>query len=120
MIVMDQIIFVCRVRCKRDVVQAGQRARQIAGLLGFAGTEQAALAAAAFLLADRTCVRKKSRLVFRVVDRAFRMSVEPGAGDCIEKALSENTPVAAEDLTWLAGELQRRTPLDVYEEIRRL
>jgi hypothetical protein len=122
------------VGCKRDVVLARQRARQIARLLGFDPREQVCLAAAVFEIA--CTAREDSRrptLEFRIRNQLLevfpvyssapdhcRKRIGPGRDLRLEKLLPERAHnVDASDLAWIVQEVGRLAPVNVFEEMRR-
>jgi len=121
---MSTPLYSLRVRCKRDIVVARQRARQIAGLLGFAGHEQTCIAAAVFEIARSAYeVNGAGSLCFDVDEQVFRVCVDSarlsGRGLRLEKPLpSESPALAREDLEWAVRELARFSRFNLFEEIR--
>ena len=124
---MAETLFRVAVGSKHDVVRARQRARQIAGMLGLAPLEQAAVAATVFYLADQartSCVSPTLR--FAVEDGHLLVApVEAAPGHaasslCLRYPLPRRADaLPAIDLAWIAGELDERTPLDLFAEMQR-
>jgi hypothetical protein len=120
---MTTPLYTLKLGSRRDIVLARQRARQIAGLLGFPPAEQTCIAAAVFEIA-RTAYEAtgSSTLCFQADDGVFRVfpSRRP-AGGCLrlEKSLPADAPaLAREDLEWAVRELARFSRLNLFEEIR--
>jgi hypothetical protein len=116
---MSEPILTLRLRSKRDVVLARQRARQVAGLLGYDRPEQVQIATAAFDLAA-AFLRQKGRGVFRFHASAgtLRMQTEPVIVLRMERPLPPGVlDMASGDVAWAAETLDDLTPLDVYEEM---
>ena len=111
-------------RGKRDVVLARQRARQIAGLLGFSTSEQTCIAAVVFEIACTAYqAGGRSALHFRADDGVFRVvpvcARSAGAALWLEKPLPADGPALAhDDLEWAVRELARFSRLKLFEEIR--
>jgi hypothetical protein len=114
---------------KRDAVVARQRARQLAGLLGLDPPRQGWFAAAVFEMAcDVRQESGRGRLHFQVANGAVRAFAEcwpsaapPADAPCVEAPLpADGSRLAAEDLAWAVSRLHDLTPLDVFEEVRRL
>ncbi len=114
-----------RIRSRRDILAARQRARQLAGLLHFSPRRQYAIAATVFELALDLARRPGGgTLRFELhgdtlhafaCDPQIRMSGE----QCLVELLPdpEQAP-ALEDLPWLIEQLTWYTPLNLFDEIR--
>src|SRR5262249_44179775 len=132
--VMSRSIHTVKLRTPRDVIVARQRARQIAGLLGFAPEEQAFITAAVGEVARSI---GRGTLDFQVDDNILRVAPatrEPGHNTLpharaprvagpnslrTEKALpSKATALDPDHLAWAIQELEHLTPLNVAEEVR--
>lgn len=104
----------------RDVVLAKQKARQLAGLLGYSAADQTLIAAAAAEMADQALrTSKESELVAEVAGN--RLLVRAGTSRRLQ--LSRHLPArgaefSTEDIAWIMRQLgrQRFRPL---EEFRR-
>ena len=102
---------------KRDLVVARQRARQLARALGFAPCEEAGVAATVFEIA-RAAFRHPGHcaLHFTLEGGLLRVHAD-GAPLRLERALPDHAPaVALKDLTWIARELTRLTPPNLFAE----
>lgn len=119
---MNEPIFSLPLRRKRDVVAARQRARQIAGLLGYDRRQQVQIAAAVFDLAALFCRQNgKGVLRFHAADGAFRVSTEPVILLRLERPLPPGVlDMAGGDIAWAAGALDDMTPLDPFDEMVQL
>jgi hypothetical protein len=108
-------------RRKRDVFVARQRARQLARLLGYEPPEQVSIAAAVFELAARACAEKRRPTIrFQVSRSQLHVFCEPEASLRLLRSLPEEARrMPLEDLAWAAQELNRQTPLDLFEEVQR-
>jgi hypothetical protein len=118
---MSEPILTLRLRSKRDVLIARQRARQVAGLLGYDRPQQVQIAAATFDLAA-AFLRQKGRGVLRFHASAgsLRVCTEPVMLR-LERPLPAGVlDMASGDVAWAAGTLDDLTPLDVYEEMVQL
>ncbi len=109
------------VRRPRDLLLARRQARQVARLLGFELREQACVAALVFELA-RQELSQAGQLTLRFAVAQERLLVFPafteGAAR-VEKPLPRREPaVAHEDLSWVVRELERLSPLDLFEEVQ--
>jgi hypothetical protein len=114
--IMNQSILTLPLRRKRDTLLARQRARQIARLLGFDAREQTTIATAVFEMARAAF---GDALHFQVDRARLRISLaRVGVGTQVEKPLPDEAAVAAEDLVWVAQELARCTPPNLFEEFR--
>jgi hypothetical protein len=122
MTVMTPFVFVVRVRGKRDMVLARQRTRQLAGLLGFEAGDQACLAAAAFALACEARPGNGAVLCFRVEQAMLHIGLKESGRQhlCIEKVLPHEPRLSAQDIKWALRELARRTPLNLFDEMKGL
>src|SRR6516164_9173228 len=92
------------VRGKRDIVVARQRARQIAGLLGYPRREQVVLSAMVFDLARRSFEAVRSgQLQFQVEDHRLHVVPVPDtAGLRLIMAIPDNLLAPCpEDWPWL-------------------
>lgn len=119
---MNEPILTLRLRGKRDVVIARQRARQVAGLLGYERRQQVEIAAAVFDLAA-AYLRQKGHgvLRFHAGGGTFRVATEPVMLLRLERPLPAGVlDMASGDVAWAAGALDDLTPLDVYEELVQL
>ena len=117
---MSRSIHTVKLRTPRDVIVARQRARQIAGLLGFAPEEQAFITAAVGEVARSI---GRGSLEFQVDDNILRVAPgtrEPGRKRLrLEKALPRKaTALDPDHLAWAIQELEHLTPLNVAEEVR--
>lgn len=117
-----------RVRGYRDLLRVRHRARQIAKLLRFGPEEVIAIAAASFMVAHQGFVRLgRAFIAFTLHDRCLRVSTSPATdGDVLppdlfvlQKPLPPEQPLAAEDITWLLGQIQQLAPTRLGEEIAR-
>jgi len=116
---MNQLLFECPLRRKRDLFLARQRARQIASLLNYDRERQARIAAAVFEVAGQVCGKSDARVRFQISGDSLHVSVLP------RSALFLVLPLPADegkcdrtDLAWAVQELDRFTPLNVVEEAR--
>jgi hypothetical protein len=119
---MSEPILTLRLRTKRDVVLARQRARQVAGLLGFDRSQQVQIAAAIFDLAAAFLHQKgRGVLRFHASGGTLRVCTEPVVLLRLERPLPAGVlDMAAADVAWAAGALDDLTPLNVYEEMVQL
>src|ERR1700731_1854904 len=104
---MSEPILTLRLRRKRDVVLARQRARQVAGLLGYDRRQQVPIAAAAFDLAA-AFLRQKGRGVLRFHASAgsLRVCTEPAITLRLERPLPPGVlDMASGDVVWAAEAL---------------
>jgi len=127
---MSTSFLVVNVRCKRDVVLARDRARQVAGLLGFDPLEQACNGAAVFEIASQAREQSSpTALNFKVEGESFQVFPMPPhgpdnagrpAGLRLEKVLPKKEPaVALEDVAWVVRQLAEQTPPSIFHEIKR-
>jgi hypothetical protein len=127
---MSTSFFVLLVRSRRDVVLARERARQIAGLLGFDALEQAGIGAAVFEIASRAREQSgRAALQFQAEDGTFRVVPAPSplrelsaqpSGLRLEKPLPRKEPaVGPEDMAWVVRQLALLAPANVFAEIQR-
>jgi hypothetical protein len=123
---MDTVLLALRLGRKRDVIEARQRARQVAGLLGFDSRDQACIAAGVFALACQA-YRQKAHLTlfFRLrngVLHVFFGKRNGGASNLpgIEKRLPEKTFFAEADIKWMVGQVVRRPAPSLFEEMEKL
>src|SRR5579872_4241566 len=106
MAIMKPFRLILRLTTKRDVVRARQRARQLAGLLGFGPDEQVCLAAGTFALATEGHAAGHAVLCLEVQAAVLSIFIrfdDRGHHDLrlrIEKPLPECGALAAEDLDW--------------------
>ena len=114
-----------RVRSRRDVLVARQRARQIAGLLRFSLRQQHIIAAAAFEIALGLMRRPGGgTLQFELHGDALHVFTSdpqgrmPAMQRLVQLFPDSAQALAAEDLPWLVEQLMWYTPLNVFEEIR--
>lgn len=117
---MSTTLLTLPLRRKRDLFLARQRARQVAGLLGFDRRQQATLAAAVFDMADRARRQSRSALLhFRTVERRLVIDLGLGCAWQLEQLLPPKAQtMSAADWTWAIREVSERTPLDIFEEMR--
>jgi hypothetical protein len=122
-----------RLRNKRDAMVARQRARQLAGLLGYDNHDQAVIAAGVFAIAWQVLgLRSPVELSFdiennllRVFARSRRRPADEATSPstsvlCLEKPVPERTRIGLDDLAWAIDCLDNITPAQMYEEIYRL
>jgi hypothetical protein len=123
------------VRSERDVLAARQRARQLARLLRFEPRQQICIAAGTFAIAAQALARCRSAtLYFEISENTLlitprlgrrrprsRTRTIPARGVPIARLVkplpSGGAAFATDDLIWIAAQLTRRTPLDVFEEM---
>jgi hypothetical protein len=132
---MTQPIISLRIRQSRDTLRARQRARQIAGLLGYQGLERSMISAKVFALALRALEKANgAKMLFRLIGDRLQVVCQylPGQSGnlpsgCGKKCARLAFPppqqprqLEASDLPWLARELGRMTPLDPAEEVKLL
>ncbi len=83
---MTRLIYSLRLNRSRHVLRAGQRARQMAGLLGYESQEQSAISAAAFAVAYKAVVEHKTaRLQFLLSDHRFLIRCRACADGKVER-----------------------------------
>ena len=116
------------VAARRDVVLARDRARQVAGLLGFDALEQACVAAAVFEIASQAREAGRSMLHFQVEGDLFQVFAMPQVtsvtgrpgGLRLEKILPKKEPaLALEDVPWAVRQLAEQSPASLFSEIKR-
>jgi hypothetical protein len=114
-----------RVRSRRDILVARQRARQIAGLLRFSPRRQYAIGAAVFEIAlNLTHQPGGGSLQFELHDETLHVGARdrhlqvPGLHSLSECVPDPEQLPAREDLPWLIEQLMWYTPLNLFEEIR--
>jgi hypothetical protein len=123
---MEKLLLALKLGRKRDVIEARQRARQVAGLLGFDARDQACIAAGVFALARQVYRRQAGiTLFFQVKHRVFHVFFGKGHGTvtdapCIEKPLPGKPFFAEADIKWMVRQLVRRPAPTVFEEIEKL
>jgi hypothetical protein len=129
---MSNVLFSLSVKRKRDLLRVRQLAGQAAGLLGFDPTDQKCLAAAIFDLACQAhAVGGRARVSLEISETCFhvvctpvakkrRAGVPPTPDFQLSKCLPTVAPVAREDVPWMLQQLQDLTPLDVFEEIKKI
>ncbi len=123
-------------RSRRDVLQARQRARQVAALLHFSPDEQACIAAGAFAVAMEALRRSASgELCLQIENHALHIfpqlasvrSNQPAILSffaaqrslCMIKTLpADAPPLADDDLAWIAVQLQECASQSLFEEVR--
>jgi hypothetical protein len=107
-----------KLRSRRDLVRVRQRARQIAGLLGFAPADQTWIAATVFEMAWQTWrVRGRAVLRFQIAGARLQVRVA-GSSQGLDQLLPEKASrLAAEDWPWVIDQLDQHTPLNLLEEI---
>jgi hypothetical protein len=122
MTVMITPLLTLKLRNKRDVLLARQRARQVAGLLGFVPADKMRIAAWVFQIALNAVKNCRCSLKFQLTDDTLQVFPEAALGtpqDRLDQPLPEGSPgLAPEDVVWLLHELSQLTPLDVFDEIR--
>ena len=117
------------VRTRKDLIRVRQRTRQLAGLVGFTGQDQACLASAVFALACQT-VRRAGPITlhFQVEKNIFQVFSGPATANSdsapapamrVQKPLPRDPALAWQDVSWVAQELQRQTPADLFAEFTR-
>jgi hypothetical protein len=122
-----------RVRRKRDLVLARQRARQIGRLLGLDATGQATLACGVFEMAYRSArqlgpVRVEFRLADGTLQVSFArlpgktLSIRPAAFPdnmaFLETLVPHPPAMPEEDLVWAVRQVAEHAPLDCFQEMR--
>jgi hypothetical protein len=111
---------------KRDILLARQRARQIARLLGYEPLEQSWIAASVFEMARSALQSQhKATLDFELKGNLLAIAVSCGKPPKSKKNPSRlfplpNNPMSQDrhDLPWIARELDRLTPFNLFEEIQ--
>lgn len=103
---------------KRDLLVARQRARQLAGLLGFAFVEQMELSAAVFEIAWNS-VRRRGRTALNFVRVGNTLQVfTDDRTTVLERSIPDNAEaLSPEDVAWTIQQLAQCTPMNLIEEI---
>lgn len=118
-------------RCKRDVVLARQRARQIAALLHFEFQDQACIAAGAFAVATEAlrqarsgevCMETDGKVLHlfarRLQPRDPAGAVPPGSLRLVKSLpLAASRDFSAEDVAWVVEQLNQQECLNLFEEM---
>jgi hypothetical protein len=123
---MDKLLLALKLGRKRDVIEARQRARQIAALLGFDGRDQACLAAGVFALACQVYRKQSGATVFfQVKSRSLHVSFGKrnrmfADAPRIEKALPGKPFFAASDIKWMVRQLVALSTPSVFDEVDKL
>ena len=128
---MNMTLLSFPLRHKRDTMIARQRARQLAGLLGFDTQEQAGIAAGVFAIAWQVLhLHAPVELCYRIQDDRLQVfaratgkrdQARPGNSVlCLEKPVPARTKLAMEDLLWAVEKLDALTPAHMYDEVYRL
>ncbi len=121
---MDKLLLALKLDRKRDIVEARQRARQVAGLLGFDNRDQAGIAAGVFSLACQAYRKRPgTSMLFQVKARTLHVFLgNRGAtnGFHLETPLPEQAFFAEDDIRWMVRELSRRPPPTVFEELEKI
>jgi hypothetical protein len=129
---MNHALLTLKVRTKRDVLRARQRARQIARLLGYEPVEQSWIAASVFDMA-RKAMTHRAVLRIELQPDLLRISVQSCDHESRdfqsrdhEGAIalplpdgrsSENaSSLDRHDLPWIIQQLNRITPVNLFEE----
>lgn len=129
---MSTSFFSLEIGRKRDVMVARQRTRQIARLLGFECSDEAALAATVFALA-RNCLAQSGAVTLHFRLRRNMLQVVPELADPasipfeasarwstwrVEKPLPHNdAAMTVEDLAWSLQTMSEFAPVNVFDEI---
>jgi hypothetical protein len=127
---MSISLLVLKLRSKRDVVLARERARQVAGLLGFDPVEQAGIAAAVFAIACQARLGTGSaRLQFQVGEgilQVFPVRQSAKGAEALPLRLRLEKPlpqgeraVDLYDLPFVIHQLAMLAPPDLFKEIQR-
>jgi len=124
---METSLLTLRISRKRQIVHAAQRARQIGRILGLDADHQAGLACGVF----ETCCQARTecgplRVEFYLrgpaLDVAFHAEgAASGQPDFarLRLMLPETLAVTRDDAAWLIRELDRSSPVNCFEEMRR-
>lgn len=129
---MDQPLLLQSVRTKKDVIVARQRARRIAGMLGFDCRAQAEIAAATFYLAlDALKKTHGATLRFQVDEKELSVVVEAARGSAeaspptpglfrLQRPLAaQSAKLSSEDRRFIATTLASRTRPDLFAEVEK-
>lgn len=112
---METRLFAMSVAKPRDLLRARQRTRQVAGLLGFDPSSQAALAAEVFArLLHGSEVRRGSGIAFLAADGCLQIEM---FGMRFSTLLPERLTHAVEDVAWMMRELDRGVPFRAMDEV---
>jgi hypothetical protein len=118
-------------RRKRDLLRLRQRTRQLARALGFAARDQALIAASVFHLG--CCLlneRRHCRVAFHIRDEKLQAQSESGQSASPQDASEAErvrlewplpcrpTPLTQADLAWAMQQLERLTPLNLFDEVK--
>lgn len=122
---MNTLLFTAELRQKRDLLVVRQRARQLAGLLGFEPAEQAGFAAAVFALACHAAGgRARVTLTFHAGPETLEVLAAAGGsrGEIPALRLVKALPgkgrgMTVADVAWAVKQLDRHTPPDLFEEV---
>src|SRR5262245_18840270 len=116
------------VRSCRDLVHVRQRARQVAGLLRFEPHDVVAIAAGAFVVAERAkTILQHATVCFAVVDRHLRVYARASKSQVLPSELivlsrplpHDDRQVAVADITWLIRQVQLLAPTSLRAELAR-
>ena len=116
---MATALFCARLHSRRDLVRVRQRARQIAGLLGFDSHHQSWIAANVFDIACQACrFTGRAVLRFQLHDSNLQVRVGGSWQRLVHPLPEQPTRLALEDLPWAIQQLDQLTPLCLFEEFR--
>jgi hypothetical protein len=129
---MDQTLLTLPLFTRRDALVARQRARQIAGILGFDFQEQACIAAGVFAVAWQVlALRTPVNLCFVLTGETFKVFVSglrPRKKDQasgvsllhLEKKVPAPCNLSQEDVAWAVQHLHQLTSGWMVEEVQRM
>lgn len=127
---MTPTLWTIPLRKRRDALQARQRARQIAGLLGFPFFDQACISAGVFAIAYQALESRSAvELCFQIDRETFQVfarftdAAAPSPTAPVYRLEKRLPPgerkLALEDVMWSIVHLEQHTPDQLYEEIHR-
>jgi hypothetical protein len=128
---MATLLLALQLQRNHDILQLRRMVRQAAELLGFDGTAQTCLAAAAFDLSCQS-LRPTGKAGVRLeIDEgslvATWSALEPGGAAAAEpkswrlsRPLADAAALAKADVGWILRHLASAAPLDLFEEFQRI
>jgi hypothetical protein len=127
---MANSLFTLVLKGKRDLLRARQLVRRAVDLLGFDGTDQMCVAAAAFNLACQAqAVTGRAQFCCEIVDDCLNIVGKPvvrrrqSSGPMeqsafrIVKKLPAGAAMPREDVAWMLKQLAELAPVDLFDEM---
>ncbi|GIW82938.1 MAG: hypothetical protein KatS3mg105_4745 [Gemmatales bacterium] len=118
----DRLLLGIELNCKRDIVRARQRSRQLAGLLGYSWTERLLISTRVFQIGWDLWKRfQRGAVRFQIASGSLLVLAGTSPTSATEVSLCQplpsDAPLDAADIQFAMKQLIDHTPFNLFEEI---